>query len=678
MIEKLLPPELPKEELNKEKNYLLLFFSIVATVFSLILSSIIIIKTYKPIDLSSQIPLLFVDSLSDFKPELKERALYISWLLLTPVFLLSWFFIFKRFVIDKLKNKNIIEICFKTITILLSIFLAGSFFLGIIANPIYLGLVHQFISFTQIFILLIFSVIFSLILIYKKNSITEKIINVVSKPLAYIITLIVPLLGIFNIYNIRGQYAYSLHFNCVFHTVSQVFLGKELLFNLTSQYGLYPHFLNPVFKIIGLSVFKFSLIMSILIVISYYALLKFLEESINKKYLIYIGYIALLFITYFLMKPVNFEDVYFQYIPIRFIFPALSIFMTWKYFNTKSKILYFLSFIIYSAAILWNIDTGLVIFIGWLLALIYEEFVDSPKKYLIKNIIKNIFIAVLTVLSVFLLYDVFMKITCGHFIDYTKMLRAQSIFYKYGFYMLPMKLIHPWNLLILSYIAGLGISVKNLFNHKALPVDKSIFYLSVIGFGLFSYFQGRSHNYCIFAVIYPAILLSIIFTDKILKTENIMTQFFYKSIAVFPVCLFIFFNLALIYELPAISQFTYDKFNISFNTKETYLTKNIDFLKANIKPKEKAIILSYYSGIYYLATKADSPLNLPGPSEVFTKKDYQQLYDFLNTYNKTKIIMDNEFEITFPSAAKEKIFEILSKKKKKIKHNYCRSITIFE
>jgi hypothetical protein len=55
---------------------------------------------------------------------------------------------------------------------------------------------------------------------------------------------------------------YPHHFNSIFDANVQLYLGRPLLCRgLTHQYGLYPYFLEPLFRIIGLSVVSFSFVM---------------------------------------------------------------------------------------------------------------------------------------------------------------------------------------------------------------------------------------------------------------------------------------------------------------------------------------------------------------------------------------------------------------------------------
>ncbi len=59
-------------------------------------------------------------------------------------------------------------------------------------------------------------------------------------------------------------------FNAVYYSVVQVYRGIPMLVdNFTNTYGLYPHFLVPVLKIIGLSVVSFSSVMGFLISVSF-------------------------------------------------------------------------------------------------------------------------------------------------------------------------------------------------------------------------------------------------------------------------------------------------------------------------------------------------------------------------------------------------------------------------
>jgi hypothetical protein len=51
---------------------------------------------------------------------------------------------------------------------------------------------------------------------------------------------------------------WNVHFDAVIYTVSQVVMGKTLLADLPSQYGLFPEFIAPLFRLIELSTLSFT------------------------------------------------------------------------------------------------------------------------------------------------------------------------------------------------------------------------------------------------------------------------------------------------------------------------------------------------------------------------------------------------------------------------------------
>src|SRR5262249_45929703 len=94
--------------------------------------------------------------------------------------------------------------------------------------------------------------------------------------LAFALVAVVALACLFDEHN---DYSSNWHFTAVFSSVVQVHFGKALLINAQGQYGLYAHFLQPLFALVGLSVLKFTLVMGLLLAASYVALWVFLQET---------------------------------------------------------------------------------------------------------------------------------------------------------------------------------------------------------------------------------------------------------------------------------------------------------------------------------------------------------------------------------------------------------------
>jgi hypothetical protein len=132
-----------------------------------------------------------------------------------------------------------------------------------------------------------------------------------------------------SVFNDRGLCSGDFHFNAVFFPVVQVYEGKALLINCASQYGLYPQLLRPLFALTGLTVLGFSLVMALLNAGSYAALWAFLTRACENKSAAFIGFAALLFNTwFFFVRQTNLRP-YFQYFPIRLVFPAFLVLLAW-------------------------------------------------------------------------------------------------------------------------------------------------------------------------------------------------------------------------------------------------------------------------------------------------------------------------------------------------------------
>ena len=130
-----------------------------------------------------------------------------------------------------------------------------------------------------------------------------------------------------------------------------------------------------------------------------------------------------------------------------------------------------------------------------------------------------------------LLINTITFIKTGQLISLKSILFGQNVFLGSGFNMVRMKLWHPWVLIALTYGIALVITVKELKflknenNSEKFNKNIFIFILAILGIGVFSYYQGRSHNECFKAVLYPGIMLLGIFLDYILENFSKCTKF---------------------------------------------------------------------------------------------------------------------------------------------------------
>ncbi len=451
---------------------------------------------------------------------------------------------------------------------------------------------------------------------------------------------------------IQDSPIYGYHFNAVFHSVVQVFLGKGLLVDFTNQYGLYPHFLKPLFHLTGLSVFTFSLAMAALALLSFAALSLLLERLLSSKVLAFATLAAIIFFASVFSLLIIPEDRYYQYVPLRFVFPSVGLLVAWLYLSAggkqKSRLAYWSMHLLCSIGVLWNLDTGLVLFLTWMLLLAYLECFQGSLKDKALGILKQVAITMAVLAGVVSLFAGALSLRHGGSPNILANLAYQGIFYGYGFAMLPMPLFHPWMLVALSYLIGLGTAVQALLTAGSdRPRAAMTLFISVLGIGLFSYYQGRSHDFNLVHVLYPALLLWAMGLDALqrIPARGPRTSFaMARGIArVSLSALIVIPGASMLTSLPRIAEVLSNQWRS--RAEESAVNRRADRLAAQLASHESAVMLSYHSGLYHLRSRTANPLRLPGMSELLLQSDHRKLEEFLRTNRDVPVVLDKTLKL---------------------------------
>ena len=227
-------------------------------------------------------------------------------------------------------------------------------------EPLY-GIRKYFDDMTSELRFLITLIIFPLIAYLIFNGIPKnynKLVNLFLYSLILFFLLMMFLLSMCNSGTYLGT---EQNLNAVLYSVSQVQQGKVMLSDFTAQYGLYPHFLYPLFKLINVNVVSFSVTMAGLTVASYSLIFFGLRKIISNNLVVFFSFIAIIYFSYFTsFFNGPWIDVAYASNPIRRIFPALIIFFGFSYILNPKKILYLLIIFLSSLSILWNFESGII------------------------------------------------------------------------------------------------------------------------------------------------------------------------------------------------------------------------------------------------------------------------------------------------------------------------------
>jgi len=466
----------------------------------------------------------------------------------------------------------------------------------------------------------------------------------------YLITAILA----FNIHNLERIIPYAHHFNVVFYPVSQILQCKTLLVNLNAQYGLYGHLLEPLFRILGLNVLNFSIVMALLVASGFYFIFLFLKRTVENNIIVLLGFTSVSYYTYFIHK-VRVDggaDPYFQYTPIRFLFPCLILYLSVIYFKGQSKSVYYFTFIASSLTILWNLETGIVVFASWLISVVYFEFLHITNyRLLIKNILKIIITGAAILCTVVSLYVFYTYLRSGLFPDSGQAIFYQKMFSTLGLSTLPMPSPpHYWNIVIFIYLVGLLSSLKALYkqknSHHPCVKQMAIFISSIMGIGLFSYYQGRSHDYNLLMVPYHAFLVLALFADSLMNDlkKSKLDCISHQSLLLI-VILYFFSNslFSLLYHTDQL----FNTIKVGVDTlryplqNTSPVSKNVAFIKQHSHPGESILILASddSEGIYYGESQTRSIIDIPSSVEWILKRDIEQIVTFLETNISNKVFV---------------------------------------
>ena len=624
----------------RQREFIIFVLSVAATAVFLFLLCVAIKFFYKPD--TSRILLeaskVYLDKLLPaFIPKLVERAQFTSSVLLSPFLLLIFYKLFSRYVY-KIKKEIIPRLYFFTgLAAPLAIFSIA--YIGLaVSNFMYVEKSYFFKGLGKY----LYSLALFPIGTYFAMSLKKPAYDNLIKNLVYIFSgVLIAVVFFINIISANGSELAGInivgHANPVFNSIAQVAAGKTMLVNLSGQYGLYPVFLNPVFKLVGLSVLSITSVMGALLSLNFLFIFLFLRRLIKNKIILLIGFSTVM--LYFLDSPAN-PYPYFQYYPIRTIFPSLLLLLSSFYFESRNKILYLALFIISALAVLWNFDSGIMVFASWILALVYLEVFRSDKKLMIRNIAGHALMGAAALGVVFASYAGYAFLISGQTPDFSIFFRYQRLFYE-GFMLIAMPFPHVWILVVITFLSGLLLSIKKWLVKDGDWKNASIFILTILGVGLFSYYEGRSHDATFYGPLYLSLMLLVIFADIIFYNAASNPKLYGQALLFLLVLFFILSSpISVISHSHKYYNWVSAGFSAFSSDTATAITKNIDFIKNNTVAGESVVILAgHYDGAFYGESHTRSVLDVPSFTEIIFKSEADDAVDFLKCNKNYKVFV---------------------------------------
>jgi len=309
---------------------------------------------------------------------------------------------------------------------------------------------------------------------------------------------------------VSGSSAFAAHWDPVFYSIVQIYQGGVCLADVQPQYGCYGEFLRPLFAIIGLSVTKATITLATLqasaLMAAFWFAFRLIASPLAAGAACLWVLLAANRIIY--LAP----DHFFQYMPLRFTFPAFSLLLLRPWQVSPSGLRAGLSGAFSGLAVFWNVDSGVVVLVALGL------FVSVSGARSLSGLWSRLSFllwygagALVTILCVL----TYLSLRAGSLIDPAQLVSYQKLFFFSGFYMLPMPPAPDyWTIAVAIMAATLAVWLVTLGD--ALPsrkIERAAF-LAILGSGLFGYFVGRSHPQVFILAAWPSVILVFFLVDR--------------------------------------------------------------------------------------------------------------------------------------------------------------------
>ena len=414
------------------------------------------------------------------------------------------------------------------------------------------------------------------------------------------------------------------HPNIIAYALSQAAVGGTDY----HQYGFYQRMLAPVFKMIQPNMLNISVVMALLFLAGCLSIYWVMFRCVKNKALLP-AFALVLFLTtgtwLFLDRERQLSiEPYFAYYPVRFIFPALSVLLFSCLIFLRKKHITPLCGVLAGLGLWWNIDSGIAVY-GAFITIMGLELIFSKER---RPCIMRLISFCLSAFAAFAALLIIFSIQQGCIISPAESLKYIKIFSSSGFGMLPLPAPPaPWCVFAGIYLLGIIIGLRLFISGRFSILAKMSLFLSVLGIGLFTYYQGRSHIWSLPTVIWPALMLLFIYTDSIIRAVKAGLINGYFKMLIFP---------AVFLAVCALATIACDYKMIATGVERTCrgilvpneacpLEQNIRFILANAGENKVVNIVSDMQGVYYAETGLRAGIANFEMVELFFIKDWARV-----------------------------------------------------
>lgn len=308
-------------------------------------------------------------------------------------------------------------------------------------------------------------------------------------------------------------YITTNHYEVFVYPLIQDWLGEGIHLSQKSQYGMYPIFLRPIWMLTGGPTTRaVSAVMAILLFLSNTSLLAFMDRHTRSRITgLAFGLSAILFSM--LSFPFWPGDAYFQFFPVRLVFPALSMLIICL--GPTSLCATAAAYTAAAFGLLWNLESGIVAMLMLATYCVAVEPHTTSRRFLM-SVVKHAALLCTAIAVAVACINAYYFLRFQQFFNPFKLLLMVQAFSS-GIGAAPMPLHGAWVIHLFVYASALFVGARTLTQQPMIRERQraaALLATGVMGLLWFQYYQGRSMSLPLTFVTFPAIMCVGLMLDQ--------------------------------------------------------------------------------------------------------------------------------------------------------------------